>query len=243
MNMLSITLWFLKHYCTEHHVGTVIPYNKTTGRRLISATVDILHDCVYPKLVVLPDSMDDNKTTACESKQHPKLLVQSFLIPANRPIDFKKDEAFYNEKSLTGYAFKVQIACDFHHRIVHASKCYPGSTPDITILRESGLFEHIQDVKKIITDKEYIGEQYMVTLGKKLRGNELITDEQNSNRSICAATIAMENVKQRIKNYAVLGSIYRGLHDDFDKITKIVHVVCALCNFQLSNHAIRNPRP
>jgi hypothetical protein len=34
---------------------------------------------------------------------------------------------------------------------------------DITVLRESGLLEHVEESVQIIVDKEYIGEEYVIT--------------------------------------------------------------------------------
>ncbi len=58
-------------------------------------------------------------------------------------------------------------------------------------------------------------------------------------RDINSARAAIENINQRLKTYAILGSIYRGAIDDFDKITKIVQVVSALCNIKLNKYPIR----
>jgi hypothetical protein len=137
------------------------------------------------------------------------------------------------------YAMKVQIACDFHHRIVHVSECYRGSVHDITILRESGLLEHVNGSVQIIGDKGYTGEDYVVTPRKKQRGRELTDEDKNFNRDINSARAAIENIDQRLKTYAILGRVYRGAIDDFEKITKIAQVVSALCNMNLDKHPIR----
>jgi len=128
-------------------------------------------------------------------------------MPHDQPEDSEQRKLYYHAKSPTNYAFKLQIACDFHHRIVHVSKCYPGSVHDITILRESGLLEHTQEDVQIIADKGYIGEQYVVTPKKKPRGGELTSEDKDFNRSICSARSAIENINQRLKKYAILGNV------------------------------------
>jgi hypothetical protein len=97
------------------------------------------------------------------------------------------------------------------------SKYYHGSVHDNIILRESGLLEHTQEHVQIIADKSYIGEQYVLTPRKKSRGGELTAEDKDFNQSISSA--------------------------NFEKISKIAHVVTALCNLKLSKHAIRNNRP
>ncbi len=102
-------------------------------------------------------------------------------------------------------ALKVQIACDFHHRIVHVSECYHGSVYDATVLRESGLLEYVEESVQIIADKGYIAEEYVVTLRKKPHGHELTDEDKNFNRDIDSARVAIENINQRLKTYAILG--------------------------------------
>ena len=60
---------------------------------------------------------------------------------------FRRTESSIND------ALKVQIACDFRHQIVHVSECYRGSVHDITVLRDWGLLEHVNDSIQIIADK------------------------------------------------------------------------------------------
>jgi hypothetical protein len=99
--------------------------------------------------------------------------------------------------------------------------------------------EHTEENVQIIACKGYIGEQYVITPRKKPRGRELTAEDKDFNRSISSSRAAIENINQRIKNYAILGTIYRGPYNDFDKITKIARVVAALCNLKLSKHPIR----
>ena len=142
-------------------------------------------------------------------------------------------------ESSTNYGLKVQIACDFHHRIVHEFQCYRGSVHDITVLRESGLLQHVNDDVQIIVDKGYIGEEYVVTPRKKPRGRELTDEDKDFNYDINSARATIDNIKQRLKRYAILGGVYRGAIDDCHKATKIVQVVCVLCNLNLLKYPIR----
>jgi hypothetical protein len=63
--------------------------------------------------------------------------------------------------------------------------------------------------------------------------------DKDFNRDINSARAAIENINQCLKTYAILGGVYRGAVNDFHKITKIVEVVCALCNLNLNKHPIR----
>ncbi|CAF4788910.1 unnamed protein product, partial [Rotaria sp. Silwood2] len=144
----------------------------------------------------------------------------STFIAIPGPYDSEQRKAYYRAKSSTNYALKVQVACDFHHRIVHISECYHGSVHDITILREEELLEHVNDSVQIIADKAYVGEEYVVTTRKKPHGRELTNEDKNFNRDINSARSAIENSNQRLKTYAILRGIYRGAIDDFHKAKK-----------------------
>ncbi|CAF3382894.1 unnamed protein product [Rotaria sp. Silwood2] len=144
------------------------------------------------------------------SEQHSKLIVVSSFTEVPEPANLEQRKAYYYTKSPTNYALKMQIACDFHHRIVHVSECYIGRVNDIKILKELGLLEHVEEYVKIIADKEYIGEEYIVTQIKKPYGCELTDEDKNFNRDIHSATAAIVSINQRRKTYAIRDSVYRG---------------------------------
>ena len=238
MNLLAVTLWYLKHYHSERYIAAELNLDRSTVNYFLPEILDILHSCAYPQLISLPTDMS-NRTTVHGPEEHHKLIVHSTCIAIPQPSHSTQRKAYYHAKSPTNYAFKVQIACDFQHRIVHVSECYKGSVHDITVLRESGLLEHVNDSVQIIADKGYIGEEYVVTPRKKPRGRELEEEDKDFNRNINSARAAIENINQRLKTYAILGNVYRGDIDDLHKITKITQVVAAICNMNLNKHPIR----
>jgi len=238
MNLLAVTLWYLKHYHSERYIATELNLGRSTVNYFLSEIIDILHSCIYQELISLPDDIAKRRTPHGPEKNH-KLIVDSTFIAIPEPYDSEQRKKYYYAKSPTNYAIKVQIACDFRHQIVHVSECYQGSVHDITILRDSGLLEYVEESVQIIGDKAYIGEEYVVTPRKKPHGRELTDEDKNFNREVNSSRAAIENINQRLKTYAILGSVYRGAIDDFHKLTKIVQVVSALCNMNLNKHPIR----
>ncbi|CAF1206290.1 unnamed protein product [Didymodactylos carnosus] len=187
---------------------------------------------MYPEFISLTTDMANLTTVHGPEEYH------STFIAILHPGDSDERRSYYHVKSSTNYVLKIQIACDFRHRIVHVSECYKGSVHDITILRESGLLEHVNDSVQIIADKGYIGEDYVITPRKKPRGRNLTSEDKDFNRDINSVRAAIENI-MRLKTHALLGGIYRGAIDDFRKITKIAQVVSALCNMNLDKQPIR----
>jgi hypothetical protein len=71
----------------------------------------------------------------------------------------------------------------------------------------------------LMYDKAYVDDDYVLTPRKKSHSRELTDEDKDFNRVINSARAAIENINQRIKTYAIIGSIYRGPIDDFHKIT------------------------
>ncbi|CAF5148205.1 unnamed protein product, partial [Rotaria sp. Silwood1] len=138
----------------------------STVHHILTEVVDILHSCVYPELVSLAVDMA-NRNAIHGPEEHHKLIVDSTYIAVPQPDDSQQRKTYYHPKSATNYVFKVQITCDFSHRIVHISECYHGNVHDITILRELGLLEYTEESVQIIADKGYIGEEYVITPKKE----------------------------------------------------------------------------
>ncbi|CAF4951647.1 unnamed protein product [Rotaria sp. Silwood1] len=162
MNLLVVTLWYLKHYHSKRYISTELNLGQSTVKYFLTEVLDILHSCVYQELVSLPADLASRRSKH-GPQQHHKLIVDSISIAIPEPSDANQRKAYCYGKSSTNYAIKVQITCDFNHHIVHVSDCYRGSTHDITILRNSGLLDYVEESVQIIADKGYIGEEYVIT--------------------------------------------------------------------------------
>jgi len=79
INLLSITLWYLKHCHSECYIATELNFCRSTMHYFLSSVIDILYSSVYPKLIWLPDDMDDD-TTIDRPEQNHKLIVDSTFI-------------------------------------------------------------------------------------------------------------------------------------------------------------------
>ncbi|CAF3091904.1 unnamed protein product [Rotaria sp. Silwood2] len=128
-----VTLWYFKHYHSERYIASELNFSQPAVNYFLSAVVDILHSCVYPAFVSLLADLS-NRRTPHGPQQYRKLIVDSSFIAIFEPHDSEQRKAYYHAKIPTNYAIKVQIACDFRHRIVHVSECYHGSIYDITVL-------------------------------------------------------------------------------------------------------------
>ncbi|CAF3001569.1 unnamed protein product [Rotaria sp. Silwood2] len=86
MNMLVVTLWYLKHYHSERYISSELNLSQAAVNYLLSTVVDILHSCVYPELISIPTNLSSGKTPH-GPQQHHKLIVDSTFIAIPEPYD------------------------------------------------------------------------------------------------------------------------------------------------------------
>ena len=77
-----------------------------------------------------------------------------------------------------------------------------------------------------------------VTSKKKPHGRELTDEDKDFNRDINIARAVIVHFNQHLNSYAILGGVHRGSIDNFDKVTKIVQAIWALCNLNFNKHPI-----
>jgi len=54
MNLLAVTLWYLKHYHSERYIATDLNLHQSSVNYFLSSVANILHDCIYSDLISLP---------------------------------------------------------------------------------------------------------------------------------------------------------------------------------------------
>ena len=144
MNMLAVTLWYLKHYHSERYIASELNLSQSAVNYVLSILVDILHTCAYQELVSIPANLSHSRTPHGPQQYH-KVIVDSTCIAIPEPYDSEQRKAYYHMKSSTNNGLKAQITCDFRHRIVHVCECVRGSVHDITLVRDSGLLDPVND--------------------------------------------------------------------------------------------------
>ena len=79
-----ITLWYLKHYLSEHYIASELKISQQAVNYSLSAVVDILHSYVYPINVSLPADLANTRTPhGCQ--QDYKLIADSTRIAIHEP--------------------------------------------------------------------------------------------------------------------------------------------------------------
>ena len=54
MNLLVVTLWYLKYYHSERYIPTELNLTQSTVNYFVTEAMNILHSCIYQQLLSLP---------------------------------------------------------------------------------------------------------------------------------------------------------------------------------------------
>jgi len=103
INLLVVTLWYLKHYHSERYISTELNLGRSTVNYFLTEVMDILHSCVYQQLVSLPTDIA-SRASKHGPQRHHKLIVDSTFIAIPEPHDLNQRRAYYHAKSSTNYA-------------------------------------------------------------------------------------------------------------------------------------------
>ena len=176
----------------------------TMLRRVVTA----LDECMFDHFVT---PLASNAPTSIYFADA-KIVVDSTFVPIPKNTFVPAD---YHKKSPTKAAWKYEIACDFTHRIISCSKGFHGGAHDMRIFRESGLLNQSSDTALIMGDKGYKGKLGIVipasqkaNVSKEVKQLE---DEKQRNHELETERAAIENINQRVKQWAVAREVWEGI--------------------------------
>jgi hypothetical protein len=230
----------MRLYPTERCLAAEIGVTQPTIDEALGHTVRALFDTIVP-----------SSTSSCPLPHRGyregvlagvRLVVDSTFLILPHMSDLARRKPFYHPKSPTRQALKWQLAVTTDGHPWHISEVVHGSKADITLLRESGLLDLLHSDTTLLGDKGYIGAPNTVTPKKKRRDEELKEEEKKDNKVVYRARAVVENCHHEFKRWAVLGGEWRGAfeeEDDWDRVSRIVHVVGAMVKRRLAAHPLR----
>lgn len=237
--MLCLTLFYIKHYHTIRYIANDFKITKSTVYNIIEKVIHLLYVKFVPKMMQLNQTTLSTPPHSTYLENTIKLVTDASVISIHQPTHTADKKKHYHMKSGTNYGVKFQIATDRSGMIVHVSDVVQGSIHDTTLFRQSTLPSLLSDHLKVLGDKGYIGNEYVITPMKNPQGKKLRGKQVKQNQIISSERVVVENVFHRIKQYHILGYIYRGNRNNLAKITRIVHVICALANVNMQSHPVR----
>lgn len=162
-----------------------------------------------------------------------EVLIDATEQPVPRPKQKQAQKHYYSGKKKR-HTCKTQVLTD-RKRVLHASRCVPGSLHDLVLLRFSGVLHQVPPGCRARVDKGYEGieEEYpQVGIEKpiKARRNHPLTEFGKAyNRMQSRLRIAVEHVLAGLEKFQILAGLYRGQRHRYDTC---FGVVCGLHNFR-----------
>lgn len=237
---LLTTLYWLRQYPTVECMAAEMDAKSTAIFEHVEHTLVALFNTLVPACFAglpLP-----HRGYEAGSLVGVRLVVDSTFLILPRHKDKAERKTYYHFKSPTRQALKWQLAVTTDGDPFHVSAVVPGSTADVTLLRDSGLLDRLAAHTRILGDKGYIGEEKVVTPKKKPAKKELNEEEKNDNKVVNGKRVVVENCFHEFKKWAVLGGEYRGefrTAASRERVTHIIHVIAALVKRRLIEHPLR----
>ena len=113
------------------------------------------------------------------------------------------------------------------------------------IIRESGLLDQSSPTALIMGDKGYRGKLGIVipaakkALAKLSKEVQQLEDEKQRNHELETERAAVENINQRVKQWAVAKEVWDGIRQPDLFFDSVMRVVCAWTNVILRTHPLR----
>jgi hypothetical protein len=152
-----------------------------------------------------------------------------------------RQKPFYSGKK-KAHTLKTQVAVRPDGRIGALSDSVPGSTHDLTLLRETKLLERLEPDEGALMDKAYDGVSHDFPglpwyVPYKARRNRPLTGlEEACNAELSSYRIVVEHTNAQLQKFQALAQTYR---HDREKHTRTVRVVAGLVNRQIETSPLR----
>ncbi|HEV2125085.1 MAG TPA: transposase family protein [Chloroflexota bacterium] len=143
-----------------------------------------------------------------------QLLIDSREQRIRRPKGWQQQKPFYSGKK-KAHTLKCQAAVSVDGRVQAISASVPGSTSDLTLVRQSGVLAVLDPTEGVGADKGYVGleqahpEEACYVPHKKPPGGALSEEQKSYNRLLCAVRIVVEHLFARISRFGALSQLFR----------------------------------
>lgn len=152
-----------------------------------------------------------------------------------------RQRPYYSGKK-KAHTLKSQIAVSPDGLIQAVSDSVPGSTHDLTLLRETKLLERLGEDEGAMMDKAYGGIEHdfpdlTLSLPFKARRNRPLTEGETAyNAYLASYRIVVEHTNAQLQKYQALAQQYR---HDRHKHSRTVRVVAGLVNRQIERQPLK----
>jgi hypothetical protein len=164
-------------------------------------------------------------------------IVDATEQRVERAKAYETQKKFYSGKR-KAHTIKTQIIVNEHGRIRDVRDSVPGSTHDLTLLRESGVKAELPDGPTLMGDTGYRGLQNdfpdrSVALPYRPKAKEQLTPEEKlHNHFISRLRIVVENTLCEFKHFQALVARFRHSLERHSQITK---AIAGIVNLRIDN--------
>lgn len=252
---LLMTLFWLKAYTTYELLGFFYDLNKTNIEDNLNLILDPLA-CMTNFNFERPKA--DRKKLSCVTEimdafPDVRLIIDAKEQRVERPKNKKdkdgnvqdRQKPYYSGKK-KAHTIKNQAAISPTGLVEHASESVPGSTHDLTLLRQTDLLSELADDEAAMMDKGYDGitadhPNKKLYLPFKARRNHPLNQKQKDyNRFLAKYRIVVEHTMAQLNKFQILAQRFR------HKLTKhsvLFRIVCALVNRRILLRPLKQYSP
>jgi hypothetical protein len=237
-----MALVWLRIYPTYEVLGFFFSLAKPNARFNVEEILDTLAEMTEFALERPSKERKKLRSTQAVMEAFPEVtfIIDTKEQRIRRPSGVDEEGNSNQKPSFSGkkkaHTLKNQIAVAPDGFIQAMSESVPGSTHDLTVLRESKLLEKLDPDEGSMFDKAYDGiakdfPDLLLVLPYKARKNRPLTEvEQEYNREVSSDRIVVEHTNAQLQKYQALAQVYR---HDRNKHSRTVRVAAGLVNRQL----------
>lgn len=237
---LAMALVWLRVYPTYELLGWLFDLDKSNAWhnvRDVLATLETLAAFPFERPAADRRKLD-TAGAVMDAFPQVRLVIDGKEQGCRRPGGWDDQKPFYSGKRKRHTA-KTQVACRPDGRIGAVSGSVPGSTHDLTLLRRTGLLDHLDPAagEGAMLDKGYAGAQAdrpdvpLTIPAKAARGRPLTDEQKAANKVVSRYRVVVEHVMAQLNRFQVLRQVFRSL---FDRHTQVVRVVAALVDRRIA---------
>lgn len=252
---LLMTLFWLKAYTTYELLGFFYDLNKTNIEDNLNLILDTLASMTSFNFEK-PKADRKKLSSVAETMEafpNVRLVVDAKEQRIERPKNKKdkdgnvqdRQKPYYSGKK-KAHTLKNQAAISPTGLVEHASESVPGSTHDLTLLRQTDLLSELADDEAAMMDKGYDGiaadhPDKKLYLPFKARRNHPLTDEQKAyNRFLAKYRIVVEHTMAQLNKFQILAQRFR---HQLTKHSAIFRIVCGLVNRRILLRPLKQYAP
>ncbi len=230
---LLFIMLYLKAYPLQEIFGFLFGLSQPQANYLIHFLSDVLKEALE-SLGFMPERKSLELQNKIELEEKQGLAIDGTDRRINRPQDNVEQKEYYSGKSKDHVVKNLIIVGVTDRNIKYLSDTVPGKIHDKKIADEAQIA--LPEGTTMIQDTGFQGYalEGVITIQpkKKPKGEELTSEEKESNRLISRIRVVVEHVISGIKRLHIVKDVFRNTKDNYDDV--VMYLACGLHNFRNS---------